>query len=143
MPWLQKISQNIYQSVYNDAELRYPVSHGSVDGLSIIDDVPNFSSISASLGDESNYDILKGIRIVRISDVLDDPKSWFYAANDFKRFKSLAQEISITKQIKPVIVVLEKEGPYVLEGAHRCAALFELKIPNIPALVVVDYSGYN
>lgn len=144
LTWIEKLSQeNEFLSIYNDINTRYPIVSGILDGLSIIDDIPNIGSIRASLGDESNYEILKGIRSVPISDILEDPKHWFYAANDFHKFRTLAQQINTSKQIKPVIVAVEKEGPHVLEGIHRCAALFELKIPHVPALVVINYSSYS
>jgi hypothetical protein len=113
----------------------YPLASSSVDGLAVLEDVPNTSSISASLTD---YGVLKSIREVPLADLISDPRSYFYAANDFRRSKELAEQIKHSKQISPIIVVIDKEGPYVLEGAHRVVALHYLKIKSIPALVVLD-----
>jgi len=65
-------------------------------------------------------------------------KDLFYAANDISRTKTIAQQIASSKTIKPLIVVQDHEGLYVLEGAHRLAALSELGMTSFPALVVVD-----
>ena len=34
--------------------------------------------------------------------------------------------------------VVDKEGPYILEGAHRLGALYLVGVKHIPALVVLD-----
>jgi hypothetical protein len=38
----------------------------------------------------------------------------------------------------PLVVVVEKDGPYVLEGSHRLEALFELGAQSFPAVVAID-----
>jgi ParB-like chromosome segregation protein Spo0J len=35
--------------------------------------------------------------------------------------------------------VVEKDGPYVLEGGHRLAALHILGAKHLPALVVISH----
>ena len=40
--------------------------------------------------------------------------------------------------ISPLIIVVENEGPYILEGSHRSEALFVLGAKTFPALVVVN-----
>jgi hypothetical protein len=114
----------------------YPHADSTVSGLSVGQDVPNLSSIRATL---TNYEVLKGIRLIPMSS-LDNTKAkdLFYAANDIQRARELARKISSSKTIKPLIVVQDKEGLYILEGAHRLAALSELGLTNFPALVVVD-----
>jgi hypothetical protein len=113
----------------------YPVAGGECDGRAVGEDVPNTDSISASLTD---YKVLKGIREVPLKDVITDPKGYFYAADDMQRSRDLAAEIKASKEIAPIIVVIDNQGPYVLEGAHRVVALFMLKAQAVPALVVLD-----
>jgi ParB-like chromosome segregation protein Spo0J len=52
--------------------------------------------------------------------------------------KKLAEEIKETNEINPLIVVIDNEGLYVLEGGHRLAALHLLGKKTLPALVVRD-----
>ncbi len=111
-----------------------------VSGLEVTDNIPNMSSISASLG--SQYEILDGVRSVPVSDFKDSGKPSFYSATEGDRVRSLAAEIDSNGYIDPLIVVVEqhnmKEGPYVLEGGHRFDALKLLGKKQFPALVVVD-----
>ena len=64
--------------------------------------------------------------------------SIFYAKDDFDRSKALAEKIKESGWVDPLIIVIDKEGPYLLEGAHRFVALFYLKKKYFPALVVID-----
>jgi len=113
---------------------KYPLAKTNIEGIEVTNNVPNTGSISASL---YNYKILKGIREIPLTD-LGDPKHAFYAANDWKRSKDLSSEIKENKYIDPLIVVIDDQGPYILEGVHRWVALSYLGIKHIPALVVVD-----
>ena len=111
----------------------YPLADKYVDGLLISDNIPNMSSIGASLYD---YKILKGVREV--------PFSAFYTSNNYgssdhsKKVKKLIEEINNNNYIDPLIVVIDDEGPYILEGSHRFDALVELGKKSFPALVVLD-----
>jgi hypothetical protein len=98
-------------------------------------EVPNMSSISASL---YNYEVLPGIRSVRIKDFETDPHKLFYAKDDLDHVNRLAQEIRESGEISPLIVVRDSDGPYILEGGHRLAALGELGVEEFPAIVVRD-----
>ena len=98
-------------------------------------EVPNMSSISASL---YNYEVLPGIRSVQIKDFETDPHKLFYAKDDIDHVNRLAQEIRESGEISPLIVVRDSEGPYILEGGHRLAALGELGVEEFPAIVVRD-----
>ncbi|HUS48953.1 MAG TPA: hypothetical protein VMZ91_02210, partial [Candidatus Paceibacterota bacterium] len=40
--------------------------------------------------------------------------------------------------ISPLIVVIDSEGPYILEGGHRYVALRELGFQSFPAVIVID-----
>jgi len=116
--------------------IRYPLAGSVVSGLQVLDDIPNTASISASFYNDE-YQVLKGIREVPLRDFVSDPKKLFYAANDLYWSETLALEIANSESIKPLIVVAgEKEGPYILEGGHRLAALHILKKSTFPALVV-------
>jgi hypothetical protein len=113
---------------------QYPVVAGTVDGREVLPEVPNMSSIEATLDD---YEILSGIREVPMKD-FGGPKSVFYAADDFERSKKLAETIRQSNKISPLIIIIDKEGPYILEGAHRFVALHYLGAKSFPAKVVLD-----
>lgn len=111
---------------YNGAE--YPLAKTVLSGLHVMAHVPNTESISSSLYD---YKILKGIRAFPMSE-------FEFGTNPTDRVKNLAADIKQSKKIAPLIVVVDKEGPYILEGSHRIDALHILKVKEIPAMVVVD-----
>jgi len=117
----------------DDINHKYPVVK-KVDDLSVTDNVPNIGSIKSSLDE---YIVLKGIREVPLSE-FGDVKFAFYAANDWERSKNLASEIKENKYIDPLIVVIDNQGPYILEGGHRRVALSFLKVKSLPALIVID-----
>ena len=125
---INKLKEDIsYQS--------YPMSSGIVSGLRVMDNVSNMNSISSSL---SNYKILKGIREIPISDFDINLKSFFYSKDDFDRAKNLSIQIKQSREISPLIVVIDSSGPYILEGAHRIYALKILGVSSFPALVFID-----
>ena len=105
-------------------------------GLTVREDVPNFSSISASL---DNYEVVPDIQDVSMKDIpYPQKENLFYSPDDFRRVEDLAGQIKESQEINPLIVVQDKEGTYVLEGAHRLAALNELGVTSFPAVVVRD-----
>ena len=105
-------------------------------GLTVREDVPNFSSISASL---DNYEIMPSIQDVSIKEIpFPQKENLFYSPDDFRRVEDLAGQIKESQEINPLIVVQDKEGMYVLEGAHRLAALNDLGVTSFPAVVVRD-----
>ena len=114
----------------------WPLAGASVGGLRVRPTVPNTESIDATLDD---YTVLKGIRAVPMSEFDAEPHSLFYAANDIRKSEALAGAIKQSGEITPLIVVVDPKGPYVLEGAHRLAALHILRVPAFPALVVEDH----
>lgn len=118
----------------SDWDSRYPVAGDSVDGRTVLADVPNTPSISASFDD---WEELPGIREVPMSD-FGGPRSVFYAADDFRRSRELASRIRESGEISPLIIAIDDEEPYILEGAHRFVALHELGAVSFPALVVID-----
>lgn len=106
-----------------------------MEGLYVREHVPNVSSIAASLG---NYEVLKGIRIVPFSAFTQMGSVRFYSVDEHRRVENLASEIADSREINPLIVVEDMEGPYVLEGAHRFDALRLLRAKAFPAIVVLD-----
>ena len=122
-------------SKISEFDSEFPRAGSTIDGRNILSGpVPNTSSISASLLD---YRVLPGIREVSMS-YFSGPKSVFYAVDDFQKSEKLAKEIEVSKTITPLIIVIDKDGPYILEGAHRYVALFYLGAKSFPALVVLD-----
>ena len=114
----------------------YPVvQKDMVDGRTVRPEIPNQDSISASL---SEYTVLPGLRELPMSDFGSDPKQLFYAADDMEQTRTLADAIKQSGEISPLIVVVDKEGPYILEGAHRLGALHLIGAKSFPAMVVVD-----
>jgi len=117
-----------------DWNSKYPVASGTVDGRQVMGNAPNTASIESTF---TNYTVLPGTREVPMAD-LGKPNSVFYAANDFQRSKDLAAEIQQSNAISPLIIAVDKEGPYILEGAHRFVALHYLNAKSFPAMVVID-----
>jgi len=113
----------------------FPLAGAMVDNLEVLDDIPNMDSISATFDD---YKILKGIREIPISEFETDINKNFRSKNDHDRVRHLMAAIKDSGQIKPLIVVKEKDGPYVLEGGHRLVALAMIGVKTIPALIVLD-----
>lgn len=103
-----------------------------VDGLRVDKDIPNTKSISATFDDWDEG----GVQVLDMADFDSSPYDMFYAKNDIDRSNVLAKEIKQNKYIKPLIVVEDAEGKYVLEGGHRLAALDILGKKQFPALVI-------
>lgn len=127
MNWY-KIAQINEQIEYN-----YPLAGNIVSGLNVKNEIPNLSSIQSSL---SNYTELKGIREIPMSDFHATGKH--YSSQGTQNINELANQIKHNKEISPLIIVIDKEGPYILEGATRLEALFKLNINSFPALVIID-----
>ncbi len=121
----------------------YPKAGSRVDGREVLDDVPNLDSISAGYNSSADYVVLPGIREVPLAVFGKDgenlkPTTMFYAADDIRRTEGLAGRIKESGQIKPLIVVIDQKGPYILEGGHRASALYTLGAKSFPAVVVVE-----
>jgi hypothetical protein len=119
------------------ADSGFPLAGETVDGMAVGDDIDNMSSIGASFYD---YEIEDGIREVPMSYFNTEPRHNFYARNDLERCEALAEEIRESGRIDPLIVGVDKDGPWVLEGGHRLVALHILGKKSFPALVVQDLS---
>lgn len=118
-------------------DLKYPKAGNIVSGLTVVGNVDNTDSISASL---ENYYVYYGIREVPMSDF---GKGGFYSVDDNERSRRLSETIKASGQISPLIVVVDEKGPYILEGAHRFDALHLLGVQSIPALLVLDQDITN
>ena len=111
-----------------DYDKTYPKASDTVDGRKVRSEVPNTGSISASLND---YTELPGIREVNL-DMFEAPPEVT------PRTKALAEEIRASGEVNPLIVVVDAQGPYILEGGHRYDAMKILGAKSIPAMVVID-----
>lgn len=132
----QKTSKEYDQEL--GLEKKFPKAKKEVGGLQVVNrnKIDNIDSISATLDD---YDELSGIRQVRLSDLGYQGLDQRYRSEDNKRrVRELAAKIKASGKITPLIVVVGEDGPWVLEGNHRLAALGELGVDSLPALVVVD-----
>lgn len=124
----------------NPTDVRtYPKAGRYVDGLLVRDHVPNLSSIDGYFSDSET---LRGVRVVPMSD-FGGPRSVFYARDDFERSERLAEAIAESEEINPLIIGVDAEGPFILEGAHRFVALYYLKKRQFPAIVVVDLESMS
>lgn len=113
---------------YQKYDKEFPIADEEVDGLKVREEVPNLSSIGASLNE---YTILPSIREVSFDNFTDK-------GSVTDRIKNLATQLEVNKEINPLIVVVDKDGPYILEGSHRYDALLLLGKKKFPALVVID-----
>ena len=116
------------------------INKNIINGLTIKNEIPNMSSIGASL---TNYEILKGIREVSFNSFPQMGELTYYSTSEEQYTKKLAKQIEFNKEITPLIVVIDDEGAYILEGVHRFDALRELDIPSFPAKVVLDLDSKN
>lgn len=129
-----KLAHLINENVnIDDINKKYPLAGDVVDGRHVRKNIDNTSSIEASLYE---YKILRGIRIVPMSDFNVTGKHYSVAGN--ARIEKLATQIKESEEISPLIVVVDKEGPYILEGATRIDALKLIGAISFPALVVID-----
>jgi hypothetical protein len=127
-PW----SEEEIEPLLLKAHHTYPKAGNNIEGFTVGQKVSNTASISATFDD---YVTLKDIREVPTSEfALVDYKS----TSDIERVGTLIGLISDNERIDPLIVVMDKEGLWVLEGMHRLAAIQHMKIKNFPALIVLD-----
>ena len=114
----------------------YDIAGDVVDGRTVRDYIPNTESIGATLTD---YTEVNGIRDIPLSEF--DLTGKHYSVEGTKRIKKLASEIKDSGEINPLIVVLDSEGAYILEGGTRAEALYTLDAKSLPAKVVIDNSN--
>ena len=107
---------------------KYPKAASTVDGRTVRADVPNMGSIDASL---PNYEVLSGVREIPMSDFPQPPSVT-------AKSKQLADDIKTSGEINPLIIAVDKNGPYILEGANRYDALKMSGAKSFPAVVAID-----
>lgn len=115
----------------------WPVVKENLEGFVVRKHIPNMSSIEATL---SRYRTVISIRAVPFSAFPKSktPHDMFYSASDIRRSEKLADDIEKSGEINPLIVVIDGDGAYILEGAHRFVALQILGLKSFPALVILD-----
>jgi len=129
-----KLKSLLTEITMSDVDKQYSPIKDLVDGRVVLDKIDNMSSLGASL---YNYDVLEGIREVPMSDFYVTGKH--YSVEGTKKIQKLATDIQESGEISPLIVVVDKDGPYVLEGSHRLSALKLLNAKSFPALIAVDF----
>lgn len=97
-----------------------PDAKKKVSGLQVLNDVPNTESIPATM---NKFLVIPEIKELPINDFQSLPEKIFYSKSSIKKAHKLATDIAVSGKIKPLIVVIDTEGPYILEGIHRLAAL--------------------
>lgn len=123
------------QRVYEAAERLFPRAGKHVGDLLVRSHVPNLASADGYFRES---EALPGIRVVRM-DEMGDPPPPGWRARVSERVKHLAEAIDESKEIAPLIVGVEKKGPFIIEGSHRIDALDYLGVDAFPAVVVVSY----
>ena len=124
----------VFLKILNEVYTQYPpIKNGRVSGLTVSKNIPNTESIAATL---DNYEVLKGVREIPFTEFSDFnlPSS----KDDLEKVKKLANQIKSSGRIDPLIIVVDEEGPYVLEGSHRFCSLYLMKLRSFPAIVVID-----
>lgn len=110
----------------------------SVDGRVVRKHVPNTDSISASFDD---YSVLDGIREVPMSAFDTEYVDGVLEGRVDSRTQSLVEAIKESGEINPLIVGIDSDGAYIIEGGHRFDALIKSGARSIPAVVVIDESS--
>ena len=118
-------------SSLEDIDAAYPVVKGDIDGRAVRAEVPNLSSIGASI---DNPQELPGVRQVQMSQFTLDGDSTPTDAPTL----ALAEEIRNSGELNPLIVAIDENGPYIVEGGHRYGALKVLGAKSFPAVVVIE-----
>ena len=135
----REVDKQPWKMTQTEIDALYPIASERVDDRVVGKDVPNLSSISSSV---ENSTELSGIREVPMSAF--DLTGKHYSAEGQKRIDALAAEIASSGRIDPLIVVLDEQGPYILEGATRADALKLLGAKSFPAKIVLDEDAlYN
>lgn len=115
-------------------ERMYPPAGREVDGRLVRDYIPNRDSIDSTYYSDE-YSLLPGVRVANM-DLFDKE----YIPTRDKRTLDLSEQIAESDEINPLIVAVDHEGPYILEGGHRYDALKILGAKAFPALVVIVHS---
>lgn len=111
-----------------------------VDGRRVGKKIDNLSSITSTL-DTDEYVVLRGVHEVPMDAFVSRGAKDYYDAPSQRQVRDLAEKIGDSGLVTPLIVVVEDEGPYILEGGHRLSALAELGAKSFPAVVVDATTG--
>lgn len=122
-----------------ELEVKYKKAGDVVDGRTVRSEIPNMGSISASV---DNPTILPGIYEIPLSEFEGGLTGKHYSAKGTKRIAELADEITASGEINPLIVVIDAEGPYILEGGTRAESLYKSGAKSFPAKVVLDEGSF-
>jgi hypothetical protein len=129
-----------YEHIINDLLSKFnKITNGLSDGRTVRDEVPNMSSIGASLND---YYISKGIYDIPLSE-FGNLSGKHYSKDGTDKINSLVDAIKASNEINPLIVVIDNEGLYILEGRHRSEALYKLGAKSLPAKLVIDKESFD
>ena len=132
--------EHSYEHIINDLLSKFnKITNGLSDGRVVRDDIPNMSSIGASLND---YYISKGIYDIPLSE-FSKLSGKHYTKDGTDKINYLVDAIKASNEINPLIVVIDNEGLYVLEGGHRSEALYKLGAKSLPAKLVIDKESFD
>lgn len=93
---------------------------------------------AATLATEFDEVRMRGVQAVDLTEFAEDPADLLI--NKPARIAELADQITESGRIDPIVAVNMDPGLRVVEGAHRIEALRQLGKTQIPALVVDDIS---
>jgi hypothetical protein len=127
-----------WEMTREELETKYKKAGDIVDSRKVREEIPNMDSIDSSI---ENAIILPGLYEIPLSE-FEGLTGKHYSASGTKRIAELADEISKTKEINPLIVVIDKEGAYILEGATRVEALYKSNAKSFPAKIVLDKGSF-
>ncbi len=123
----------------DELEVKYKKAGDVVDGRTIRSEIPNMDSISASI---DNSTTLPGIYEIPLSEFEGGLTGKHYSVSGTRRIAELADEITASGVINPLIVVIDAKGPYILEGATRAEALYKSGAKAFPAKIVLDEGSF-
>lgn len=122
-------------SVIDGLNAQFPLAGPTVDGRTVRSHIPNTGSIEASLTVSKCF---PGVRAVPFSAFTQMGDLTYGTLSDERRTRVLVDQIRESEELNPLIVVIDDQGPYILEGGHRFDALREMNAASFPALVVLD-----
>lgn len=132
--------EHSYEDIIKDLLSKFnKITNGLSDSRVVRDDIPNMSSIKASLTD---YYIAYGIYDIPLSE-FGNLSGKHYSKDGTDKINHLVDAIKASNEINPLIVVIDNEGLYILEGRHRSEALYKLGAKSLPAKLVIDKESFD
>lgn len=135
----EAVGKQPWEMTRDELESKYTKAGSVVDGRRVRSEIPNMASIESSV---ENSTVLPGIYEIPLSEFEGGLTGKHYSVSGNKRIAELADEISINKEINPLIVVIDKDGPYILEGSTRAEALYKSGAKSFPAKIVLDEGSF-